>query len=376
MVILVILLVAGLMFTLQRVVYSRYWDHGLSAELSFSARRVNEGDSVDMDELVTSRKFLPLPWLGLKFHVSRDLVFPNDPFTSVSDSTYREELFSIGAFQQIRRRHRLLCSKRGYYTFKSIDLISSDLLASCKLAMQSKNDVSLYVFPRPVPQGELDIPVERINGELITRRHLMEDPFEFRGIREYNLDDPLKSINWKATARSETLMVNVLGHTSTQAVEMLVNVEYPSLWSEQALIEDAIRVAATLADRLTAEGLAVGLRTNGRDIVTGEASRLPAGSSDDHLVAVNECLARIDLHLKSRPFSELLDECLHEADFGPLYLLVSAASSEETCDRFRALRERGMRCLWILPAMSGHAPELDADLADSGLVIRRGVTAA
>ena len=171
-------------------------------------------------------------------------------------------------------------------------------------------------------------------------------------------------------------MVNVLGHTSTQAVEMLVNVEYPSLWSEQALIEDAIRVAATLADRLTAEGLAVGLRTNGRDIVTGEASRLPAGSSDDHLVAVNECLARIDLHLKSRPFSELLDECLHEADFGPLYLLVSAASSEETCDRFRALRERGMRCLWILPAMSGHAPELDADLADSGLVIRRGVTAA
>lgn len=129
MVILVILLVSGLLFYLQRAVYARYWNQGLTAELSFSARRVNEGDRVDMDELVSSRKLLPLPWLGLKFHVSRDLVFPDDPFTSVSDSSYREELFSIGAFQQIRRRHNVLCRRRGYYTFKSIDLISSDRVA-------------------------------------------------------------------------------------------------------------------------------------------------------------------------------------------------------------------------------------------------------
>jgi hypothetical protein len=44
-------------------------------------------------------------------------------------------------------------------------------------------------------------------------------------------------------------------------------VEYPSLWSEERLFEDAIRVAATLADRLTAEGLRSGMRANGRDIV-------------------------------------------------------------------------------------------------------------
>ncbi|MBP7402421.1 MAG: DUF58 domain-containing protein [Clostridia bacterium] len=376
MVILVILVIAGALFSLQRMLYSRYWDRGLSAELTFSAHRVNEGDHVDMDELVSSRKLLPLPWLGLKFHVSRDLVFPDDPFTSVSDWSYREELFSIGAFQQIRRRHHVFCRRRGFFTFKSIDLISSDLLASNKLATQVASAASLYVFPRPVPERELDIPIERVNGELLTRRHLVEDPFEFIGIREYHLDDPLKSINWKATARTGGLMVNVRGHTSTQAVELLVNVEYPSLWSEERLIEDAIRVAATLADRLTAEGLAVGMRANGRDIVTRENPRVPAGSSDDHMIAVNESLARLDLHLKPRPFADLLDECLLEADDGPLFLLVSAAFNDDILDRFRALRDHGMRCLWILPHPVGQPVPLDADLAESGLVITREVVNA
>lgn len=373
MVILVFLLVAGLLFSLQRLVYARYWDKNLTAELSFSAQSVSEGDDIDMDELVTSRKMLPLPWLGLKFHVSRDLVFPDDPFTSVTDSSYREELFSLGVYQQIRRRHHLRCRHRGYFTFKSIDLVSSDLLATCKLASQFKNDVCLYVYPRPVPEREMDIPVERINGEMITKRHLIEDPFEFRGIREYHLNDPLKAINWTATARAGDLMVNMLGYTSTQAVELMLDVEYPSLWSEESLIEDAIRVTSTLADRLTADGLAVGLRSNGRDIVSHDSPRLPAGSTDDHLTAVNECLARLDLHLGPRAFVELLDECLHEANDGPLYVLVSAEHSDELVSRFRAMLDRGMRCLWILPIHIGQESELDPALLESGLVIVREV---
>ena len=376
MVILVILIIAGALFSLQRALYARYWDHGLTAELSFSASRVNEGDRVDLEEQVSSRKLLPLPWLGLKFHVSRDLVFPNDPFTSVSDSSYREELFSIGAFQQIRRRHNLYCRRRGYFTFKSIDLISSDLLASNKLALQVRSEASLYVFPKPVSERELDIPIERILGEIITRRHLVEDPFEFRGIREYSFRDPLKMINWKASARSESLMVNIPGYTSTQAVEVLVNVEYPSLWTEERLIEDAIRVAATLSDRLNTEGMPVGLRTNGRDIVTRETLRVTSGSSGDHLVAINEILARIDLHLQAPAFTDLLDTCLAEADDGPLYILVSAAFNPEIQDRFRTIRERGMRCLWIVPHLAGQLAVLDADLEDSGAVIKRGVASA
>ncbi len=376
MVIPVILIIAGLLFSLQRYLYARYWDHGLTAELSFSAARVNEGDRVDLDELVTSRKLLPLPWLGLKFHVSRDLVFPDDPFTSVSDSSYREELFSIGSFQQIRRRHNLLCRRRGYYTFKSIDLISSDLLASNKLTLQVQGQASLYVFPRPVPERELDIPIERVRGEVLTRRHLIEDPFEFRGIREYHFQDPLKLINWNASARTGALMVNITGFTSTQAVEILINVEYPSLWKEERLIEDAIRVAATLSERMTADGLPVGLRTNGRDIVTRAPQRVIPGSSDDHLIAVNEVLSRIDLQQKAPAFTDLLDACLAEADDGPLYLILSAAHGYEIQARFRALLEHGMRCLWLLPHPAGHPAQFDETFDRHDTILQREVANA
>jgi hypothetical protein len=48
-----------------------------------------------MDELSPHEAF-PIPWLGLKFHVSRDLVFPDDPFSSVSDWSYREDCSPSG----------------------------------------------------------------------------------------------------------------------------------------------------------------------------------------------------------------------------------------------------------------------------------------
>jgi hypothetical protein len=94
------------------------------------------------------------------------------------------------------------------------------------------------------------------------------------------------------------------------------------------------------------------------------------------MIAVNVSLARLDLHIKQRHFRGPSGRSLLEADDGPLFHVVSAAFNDDILDRFRALRDHGMRCLWILPHPVGQPVPLDADLAESGLVITREVVNA
>lgn len=47
----------------------------------------------------------------------------------------------------------------------------------------------------------------RLGGVLEEDGGMVEDPFAFAGMREYDGTDPMNRINWKASARSGNLMV-------------------------------------------------------------------------------------------------------------------------------------------------------------------------
>ncbi len=52
----------------------------------------------------------------------------------------------------------------------------------------------------------------------------------------------------------------------------------------------------------------VSIASNGRDVITGKEVSTSSGSSERHLGAIGEALARVSLSVKPRPFSELLRE--------------------------------------------------------------------
>lgn len=62
-------------------------------------------------------------------------------------------------------------------------------------------------------------------GVLEGRRGMVEDPFAFAGMREYDGTDPMNRINWKASARSGNLMVNLQNSTYSPRVACFVDVE-------------------------------------------------------------------------------------------------------------------------------------------------------
>ena len=103
---------------------------------------------------------------------------------------------------------------------------------------------------------------ERMLGIMQCSRHLYEDPFTFRGIREYTTSDPMKTINWKASARTGGLMVNTFDSVMTQKVMLYLDVEDGGILKQEELVEESIALAASLIRKCMRQGMEAGLLTN------------------------------------------------------------------------------------------------------------------
>lgn len=350
---------------LQGYIYRKFWERNLSVDLKFSDATAREGESIRLTEKITSRKALPLPWLTVKFQVSRHLVFLDKMHAVVTDDYYREDLFSLNMYQRITRTLEIKLNKRGYYTIKSIDLLSSDLLLTRKLVGHRNSHSVITVCPRHLTKEDLRIPYQHIMGEVLARQSLYPDPFEFRTIREYQSYDTMKSINWLATARTGELKVNVHEYTASREVMILLNVEPDSAFYEESLIEEGIRIAASMASFLVQDKISCGLATNGRDIISKEIVDMPPGQSAQHIQQIHEQLGRLDLSQKAADFTGLLREKTEKAQQKPIILLISLNCSERICQVWSESIANGQSGIWILPRYrdrKDRIPEISGEL--------------
>jgi uncharacterized protein (DUF58 family) len=335
-----------LLVWLQNQLYARFWNRGLGISLGFSQPRAFEGAALELTEVLSNASPLPLPWVAVKFRLARDLVFNDNRNAQISDDYYRNDMFSLLMFQKITRRLPFVCARRGYYRVKSVDLVSGNLLLTRKLIAHAQCAATLTVYPKPIPPAAFALPYRQLTGELLARRFIQPDPFEFRGIREYLPQDSFKAINFKATARAGTWMVNVHSHTASQTVVAALNLQPYSAWGGDTLFEQAIRLAAAWAARCVAEGIPFRLLSNGRDVVTGREVHIPGGSGPEHLHTVYEALARVDLTRPVQPMAPWLAERVPEEE---ALVLISPYHQEDLARVFEGIRARAF-ALWMIPA--------------------------
>lgn len=363
MVLITVAVIFGLLIWLQRIIYSRFWTRNLSVALHFSTPTGVEGGTIRLTEQITSRKPLPLPWLTVKFQVSRNLVFPDKLHAAVTDDYYREDLFSIGMYQRISRNLTVILKKRGYYTIKSIDFLSSDLLLTCKLVEHTTSQSILTVCPRLLLREELAIPYRQLLGQVLARNSLQPDPFEFRSIREYQSFDNLRAINWMASARTGQLKVNVHENTTSREVRILLNTEPDAAFFDEILLEEAIRVAASVSSFLNEDGVNCGLLSNGRDCISRGTVDIAAGQSLQHNQQIQEQLGRLDLLQQPASFCDILADLPPPRQNEPVLVMVSVNCSTNLCEQWMRCLDLGYTGIWIVPRPVGIAvrlPEIDA----------------
>jgi len=345
---------AGISYVIIERIYIKFWLKGLSAQIGFATDYATPGDIVNLLEVVTNEKWMPLHFINVKFQLDRNLKFDNMDANSVaSDKSYKNDVFSLLFYQKITRTIPLLCKKRGYYTIDKIELLSMGLFMNDISSVSIPIASELVVYPAFVNTEAIEVPFRKIMGAIITNKHIYEDPFEFKGIRDYQDYDSMDKINWKATAKTSELKVNFCDYTASQEVCILLNLEYEGMIKYEALLEESISIAASLMQMLIESGVSTSIICNGKDILTDENIFLNCGNGFDHINSINLGLARIDLKKPADDFTELLIDNLSKISNNALYILISSCKSSKIQEEYNRMCYNSKGSIWIVPYNNG-----------------------
>lgn len=366
MILLLMIAGAGVVYLVIQLVYRKVWNKNLSADISFSADNVVAGEYIELVEVVTNKKRMPLPYIHLKFQVDRSLVFGDGNENSqVTDKTYRNDIFSLLMYQRITRRIPLLCSKRGVYTIDKLDMISTGIFMNEVLLVNSPVNKEIVVYPAVADVDMLEVIFSRLMGDIERSKYLYEDPFVFRGIRDYTPNDPMNTINWKASARTGSFMVNQFNETMCQEVCILLDVENEGMIKRDDLSEISISIAAGLSQMLVEKGISVSVITNGADYVSGEHISTEVATGPAHLKVINTALARIDLNREPMDYKELISDSIkmstennQSKEKQCVYVMIAQNKRVDLQQAFDELTGGRRDCMWIIPADRDEEPEL------------------
>ena len=253
-----------------RKIYDRLWSKGLTAQVSFEDKYAYEGERTNLNEVIVNNKLLIIPALEIDFNMNRSLRFTDSENSMVSDKLYRRDVFSVGSRKKITRSLELLCIKRGYFTLNNVGLMANDLFMVKKYLAPFSQSEEFYVYPRRINSNRIAIPFNRLMGEVLSREKMYDDPFEFAGIRDYMVTDPMKNVNWKASAKSGNLVVNLHDSSLTQKIDILLDTYDSKAPIDDELNEESIRVAAAMCERIMANGTGLSLWGNGTDLLSGK----------------------------------------------------------------------------------------------------------
>ncbi len=320
---------------LSKVEYTRY----------FNKRAVFEGDFVEMIESIQNKKFLPLPWLRIESKIDANLEFQRQSNLDIKHEQFHKSLFSLMPYTGIKRRHKIRCRKRDFYTLNSAALTCGELFGIQDTSKTMEIDAKLIVYPKILPIDEVPLPSHSLQGDVVVRRWIVDDPFIISGVREYSYGDPLNRINWKATARVGRLQVHNNDYTAQPRILIYLNVDISEdMWdavTDKERIEKGISYAASIANYAISMGIDVGFGSNAY-IKGGEIEPIliePAGGQKQ-LLYLLEIMAKLEI-MRSTTFYTFLERDIQRGITGYDILILTCFTSERLEAQANILRENG-----------------------------------
>ena len=353
-------------FVVEIVYYRLHALDNLRLKVDFSKNIADYGEDIELIEVAENKKRLPLPFIILKFETPRELRFYDTEKVSTSDFTYREDMLTMKAFSKHTRRIKVKCTKRGYYVFPRVGITTSDMLLFERFTKEFDNEANLMVLPKVLRTNITEILMSVTLSELQRRRTLLTDPFSLAGIREYGPNDPMKSINWKASAKTGDLMVNQNASTCSQKVHVFVNLDYYNPKRSTSLLEKSISLTYTYLRDLAELNIPAAVYTNGLDIITEQpvVSETDPGSATLEERAIK--LARIDLTKRASSFTETLEKYIPLTEQDDFILVISPQFSDNLQKQLAEMKLRRPSLHWLMPCYkASQSVNIDPLLTDS-----------
>lgn len=328
---------------------ARAWSKHAFDRLTYERRipetRAFAGDRMGMTLRLVNDKLLPIPWLELKDPIPEAIDLKDEHLSPAPGpgQVILQRSTHLTWYERISYPLSFKAPARGYYRFGPARLTSSDLFGLFPVEQENEDRDGIIVYPKTYTLPELGLPAQRPFGERKGRERIFEDPGRIAGLRDYRPGDPMRRIDWKASARRQELQSRVYEPSSTLHLLVALNVHtlaHGLYGYMPEKLEHLLSVAASVARHGFEDGYAVGLAANGAYPTSDRPMRVPVGRGPDQLMHVLEALAVIG-PLTLVPLHAVLDREAQAFPFGATLVCVTAQMEPELAASLERIAHAG-----------------------------------
>jgi uncharacterized protein (DUF58 family) len=298
------------------------------------------GETVQVEIRVENTSWWPVPWLRYDEAPPSDLIIGGGI----------RQVVSMRPGERVHLRYELTGWRRGYYPIGPARLTTGDLFGFAEASGSFSQVDYLTVYPRVIPLTRVPLTSCAPYGTIKSREPIFADPTRIIGVRDYRPGDPLRSVDWKSSARAGNLQVrkHEPAVSLTSVIFLDLNSEAYSRQLRYNASEWAIVVAASLANYLTGQRQAVGLACNGTDSLTGATCwSIPPRPGRTHLMKLLEWLARARLAEKL-PLADWLPMAALDLAWGTTAVVITPTGGETICRALHRLLRSGLNPVLVV----------------------------
>lgn len=343
-------LVAAIALWILWRIYSHFREKNLkniTYSREFTEKGVYAGDEVELIETIVNNGFFPLLAVDIEAYLYNELRLQGFEAPKKDGMQYFVSRFNLWPYMRIRRRHKLVCLKRGHYQLQSA-------IVRKKLGEEVfECPAEIYVYPRPFEIDPMLPAVSTMQGEERALRQLFADPFSISGVRDYRFSDPVSQINFKASAktwlgsrRSATpLMVNDRDFCAARRLCVFMDYHLErdcGIDGEdyEKLTELALSYSAYLIRQAIYGGYSVGFFANCKEQDGSMMQRFPIEAGESHMLDIFRTMASMRA-ADGGSFPALLDELIDSGETSSEILIFVLCQTPETDSRAFELERRG-----------------------------------
>ena len=347
-----LLLVVGslvLVLALAARIWERFAFRSVSHTRSISRKRAFIGDTIDYSVSLDNDKVLPLIWVDIQDSFPEGLNLTGATMRGTGLELNRQHTIttSLLPYQKATWKYSLTCSERGYHRIGPVLLRTGDIFGFNSAETRYNQFDHILVFPRVVDIEGLVFPAEHPMGEIRGTRPIYFDTNRVVGQRDYQPRDPMKHIDWKATARARTLQTKVFEPVVSLNMLIVMNGstrEHSWQGSNRRLFERTVTIAASVASLADRRGYTYGVVSNAVASYSGKWIYVPMGASSSQLTMALEALAMAAPYVVA-PLAEVVNSERDSLPAGTTVILVTPSLSDSLLEDIAGIRVHGCRVL-------------------------------
>jgi len=336
-------LITGLILPLIIIFFFSLTGEEVSLERVFVTRTISrkktevKGDLIEIKLMVKNEgERIPI------FEITDDL--PKGCTVEIGSNNW---ILGLNQGEEITLTYSIMCHLRGRHNIGPVRLRGSDIFHLYSNYREILTYSSISVVPSLIKIRHLPIFRHRLlpeTGSIPSLVYKGRD-FDFQGVRDYQLGDEFRAINWRVTAKFNQLATNE--YSLDQAARVFIIFDHTS--STERVLEEGVMAALSSSEYLISQRNKVGFFAVGEFV-----EKMPPATGKRQLLRINEYLidTRSSYPAHDPVFELRLDQLLHKT-IPPLaqIIFISPLYNRIIAEFLQQLVKEGYDIIHIFPRL-------------------------